>query len=107
MACGTAGSGSARSSGRAPGATAAVAPSRPAPRGAGARVSRGWISPPAGTSVWWLRYPARPEALAGRAAEQEAPDEIVTSLRHLPDREYARVAEVSDALGYGNETRRV
>lgn len=54
-----------------------------------------------------LRYPAHPDALAGRAAEQGAPDEIVTSLRRLPDRAYARVAEVSDALGYGNETRRV
>jgi hypothetical protein len=50
--------------------------------------------------------PMRPAALAERAAENGAPDEIVGALRSLPDREYTRVAEVSEALGTGNETRR-
>lgn len=54
-----------------------------------------------------VRYPAHPDALAERAAGQGAPDEIVTAPRRLPDRDYTRVAEVSDALGFGNETQRV
>jgi Protein of unknown function (DUF2795) len=51
--------------------------------------------------------PMGPAALADRAAENGAPDEIVQTLRRLPDREYTRVAEVAEALGLGNETRRV
>jgi hypothetical protein len=51
--------------------------------------------------------PMRPAALAERAAANGAPDEIVAELRSLPDREYTRVAEVSEALGLGQETRRV
>lgn len=50
-------------------------------------------------------YPARPHALADRAAEQGAPDGVVTALRNLPNRDYTRVAEVAEALGYANETR--
>jgi hypothetical protein len=50
--------------------------------------------------------PMRPAALAERAAENGAPEEVVGALRSLPDHEYTRVAEVSEALGTGNETRR-
>ncbi|MEV5750036.1 DUF2795 domain-containing protein [Actinoallomurus sp. NPDC052308] len=51
--------------------------------------------------------PMRPAALADRAARNGAPDDVVRDLRNLPDQEYTRVAEVSEALGLGNETRRV
>ncbi|GAA0359113.1 DUF2795 domain-containing protein [Actinoallomurus spadix] len=50
--------------------------------------------------------PMRPAALADRAAGNGAPDDVVRDLRKLPDQEYTRVAEVSEALGLGNETRR-
>jgi hypothetical protein len=53
-----------------------------------------------------FREPMRPEALARRAAQNGAPDDITDALRGLPDREYTRVAEVAEALGFGNETRR-
>ncbi|MCW2944169.1 MAG: hypothetical protein JWR24_886 [Actinoallomurus sp.] len=52
------------------------------------------------------RFPATPEVLAEHAAGQGAPDAVVTALRELPERTYANVADVSDALGYGHETRR-
>lgn len=51
--------------------------------------------------------PLHPRRLAERAARNGAPDDIVEALRNLPDRAYTRVAEVSEALGLGHETRRV
>lgn len=42
-------------------------------------------------------YPARRDALAQHASGKRAPEEVIESLRRLPDREYADADEVENA----------
>lgn len=53
-----------------------------------------------------VHYPATPKVLAGHAAGEGAPDVTLTALERLPERSYGSLAEVTDELGYGHETRR-
>lgn len=52
------------------------------------------------------RYPATPEQLSAHAADEGAPDVAVRALGDLPERTYAGLPDVLDALGYGHETER-
>lgn len=49
-------------------------------------------------------FPARRDALARHAQEGDAPENLVESLRRLPDREYSSPDEVEDA--YDSFTQR-
>jgi hypothetical protein len=53
-----------------------------------------------------VRYPATPERLSAHVAEEGAPEVAVRALGGLPDRDYAGLPDVMDALGYGHETER-
>jgi hypothetical protein len=53
-----------------------------------------------------VRYPATPGALAEHAAGQGAPDVTVAAIEQLPERSYAGLADVTDELGHGHETKR-
>jgi hypothetical protein len=46
-----------------------------------------------------MAYPAQKEELVRRAAEQGADEDLLSTLRRLPDREYATPAQVSAAVG--------
>lgn len=87
------------------------------PTALGAAVSRG--TPPGMTvrdveersamarALAGVRYPASSATLADHAAAHGAPDDAVAALKELPEGPYHGFAEVSAALGYGHEARRV
>ncbi|MER6950074.1 DUF2795 domain-containing protein [Nonomuraea sp. NPDC005983] len=57
----------------------------------------------------WLsdrEFPASQHDLAEHVEGVRAPDEIADLVRSLPERRYASVAEVAEALGLGLERRR-
>ncbi|HEY0542470.1 MAG TPA: DUF2795 domain-containing protein [Actinoallomurus sp.] len=53
-----------------------------------------------------VRYPAGPDRLSAHVADEGAPEVAIRALAALPEREYAGLPDVMDALGYGHETDR-
>jgi hypothetical protein len=57
----------------------------------------------------WLsdaHWPAKKGELLRHARQADAPDQVADMVESLPDRRYANIAEVAEALGLGVEKRR-